>query len=240
MHNRAGTDVDWSTVEKQFQTLGKRDLPSRIPFLLENIKKEDNILEIGCSSGFLLNNLKDKGYKCTGFEPSEIYSDFCKKNGIDCISDYNELDKYLDKFDIILHYYVLEHVADPVMFINHLLKYLKKGGKMIFEIPHVDDPLIKLFNVPAFQKFYWTIVHHWYFNRKSISYILDKINNITYELLPKQRYDISNHITWMLEGKPGGLGKYNHIFSDETIKNYEKDLIDNWLCDTIVVVCQKK
>ena len=69
-------------------------------------------------------------------------------------------------------------------------------------------------------------------------YILDKMG-LNYELIPDQRYDLSNHIHWMTEGKPGGQGKYNHIFSEELNKRYKEDLKDQWKCDTIFLIIYK-
>ena len=61
----------------------------------------------------------------------------------------------------------------------------------------------------------------------------------TFELFPEQRYDISNHMTWMLDGKPGGLGRYKDIFGEELDRLYKERLKKNWLCDTLVAVVRK-
>ena len=52
-------------------------------------------------------------------------------------------------------------------------------------------------------------------------------------MVPEQRYDLSNHIVWMTEGKPGGQGRYNAVFSDELIDRYRADLKKQWKCDTL-------
>jgi len=46
-------------------------------------------------------------------------------------------------------------------------------------------------------------------------------------------------MTWMLDGKPGGLQKYSHIFTSELDSLYKQKLKDSWFCDTIVAVIQK-
>ena len=68
------------------------------------------------------------------------------------------------KFDLIIHFFVLEHIADPIKFIKSLLPLLEKKGQIIFEIPNVADPLHTLYNISAFERFYWSIAHHWYFS----------------------------------------------------------------------------
>ena len=80
-------------------------------------------------------------------------------------------------------------------------------------------------------------MHHYYYNPASVSYVLDKLG-LKYEILPEQRYDLSNHITWMMDSLPGGQGRFS-IFSQETIATYKKDLMDNWQCDTMIVKIYK-
>ena len=100
---------------------------------------------------------------------------------------------------------------------------IKNGGKIISEIPCANDPLITIFDIPVFEKFYWSIAHHYYYTPKSLTYILDKMG-LKYQLIPEQRYDLSNHIVWMTEGKPGGQGRFNSIFSSDLINQYQNEL----------------
>jgi hypothetical protein len=141
-------------------------------------------------------------------------------------------------FDLIIHYYVLEHIRNPVQFIGQYMERLGDSGKMIFEVPCATDPLVELYKVPAFDRFYWSVAHHWYFTKESLTEVLKRVG-YSFELYPEQRYDISNHMTWMLEGEPGGLGRYGHIFGTELDMLYKERLKENWLCDTIVAVVEK-
>jgi hypothetical protein len=109
---------------------------------------------------------------------------------------------------------------------------------MIFEVPCASDPLVELYKVSAFDRFYWSVAHHWYFTKESLTEILKKVG-YRFKLFPEQRYDLSNHMTWMLEGKPGGLGRYSHIFGRDLEKRYKEKLKENWLCDTIIAVVSK-
>ena len=109
------------------------------------------------------------------------------------------------------------------------------GGKQIFEVPNGNDPLSALYDIPAFDEFYWWRAHHWYFTQKSLGYLLNQTEK-DYEIRPGQRYDISNHIHWMLSGKPGGLGKYNHIFSPETRNCYAEDLKNSGFYDYLIAI----
>jgi hypothetical protein len=118
------------------------------------------------------------------------------------------------------------------------MKLLKIEGKMVFEVPCATDPLIALYKVSAFDKFYWSVAHHWYFNRESLTEVLKK-TGYRFELFPEQRYDLSNHMVWMQEGKPGGLGRYGDIFGSNLDGLYKEKLKEHWLCDTVIAVVNK-
>ena len=100
------------------------------------------VLDVGCGLGFLLSSLKTQ-YK-TGIEASSFCVDFIKKNFKD-ISIYrgesHNLNKILDnmKFDVIIAYHVIEHLDDPVDFIQNLKMKLNKSGKLIIGTPCVDS-----------------------------------------------------------------------------------------------------
>ncbi len=238
MADRSGQDKDWSSPEKHFQT-NKQEVKRRLPVLKPLIKKGATVLEIGCSSGFMLSALKDLGADVLGIDPSEGFIDYVKAKGIPVYKDIEELLRlHSVRFDLIIHYYVLEHIREPAQFISDYMNLLNNGGTMVFEVPCASDPLIELYKVPAFDKFYWSVAHHWYFNRESLSAVL-KETGYPFQLFPEQRYDLSNHLIWMLEGRPGGAGKYIDIFGHELDRLYKERLKERWLCDTIGAIVEK-
>ena len=239
MAARAGADMDWTGPQKHVQS-NQREVKRRLPFLKPFIKKGRKVLEVGCSSGFMLSALKEKGMKVCGLDPSGGFIEFVRSKGIAVYNNLEELRKSTgDQFDLIIHYYVFEHIRHPVEFLKEYLELLKPGGTMLFEVPCATDPLIELYKVPAFDRFYWSIAHHWYFRKESLSRVLKQVP-CTFKLLPEQRYDISNHIVWMLDGKPGGYGRYSSIFGEALDRAYKERLKKHWLCDTIVAVLKKK
>ena len=56
------------------------------------------------------------------------------------------------------------------------------------------------------------------------------------QVFPEQRYDLSNHMIWMMEGKPGGMGHYADLFSPELEAIYAAALKTQWVCDTLFAV----
>jgi len=240
MLKRSANDRNWSGPEAHIKS-NHDNVTRRWKFLKDYVKKGDSALEIGCSSGFMMDDLRDKGINVTGIEPSVGFSQYLRKRGHIHYSNIEELIKKEPekRFDLIVHFFVLEHIRNIKVFLQQQLELLKPDGIIIAEVPCVNEPLTSLYNIPAFEKFYWQIAHHYYFKPKSLSVILDKLE-CKYVFVPEQRYDLSNHLIWMQEGKPRGQGVYNKIFSNDTIELYKNDLKEKWICDTFFLYIIKK
>jgi SAM-dependent methyltransferase len=233
MSSRAADHRDWSNVKKHVQT-NQDQVKRRWQYLAEHLHKDKSILEIGCSSGFMLEAFRKKGLNCCGVEPSGVFLEFLHDNNFEAYKSLEELKKKTEKtFDLIVHFFVFEHISDPLKFLKETYALLNNDGIIIAEIPSSTDVLTSIYNIPEFEKFYWSIAHHYYFNPQSIEYIMKKLG-YEYEILPEQRYDLSNHITWMMDGKPGGQARFK-FFSNKTLDFYKKDLKENWKCDTLIL-----
>lgn len=235
MSTRVGDHRDWSNAKKHKKT-NQDQVKRRIPFLKKYLKNDIDLLEVGCSSGFMLDAFKSHGANCIGVEPSGEFSEFLEDSGYRCFNDMSEITN--QKFDVITNFFVFEHMRDPYEFINQMYDLLKKRGVIICEIPCANDPLTSIYNIREFEEFYWSIAHHYYYTPKSIKFILDKLG-YKYELIPEQRYDLSNHMTWMQDGRPGGQGRYSQVFGKAVLNEYKKSLLDSWQCDTIFLYIWK-
>ena len=141
MDKRSGKSSGWLKVEKHIKQ-NTETFKRRLKYIKPYLSKSDSILEIGCSSGFMLYPFLKKGHDCIGIEPSGVFSDYVKKRGIKVYESLKKLNhKDKSKFNLIFHFFVLEHISDPIKFLKEQLLVLKKGGKIIFEIPNVADPL---------------------------------------------------------------------------------------------------
>jgi hypothetical protein len=178
--------------------------------------------------------------KTVGIEPSGGFTNYLKEMGHEVYNSMDELRSLCKmKFDIVISFFVLEHIRDTKIFLLDQLKLIKENGIVIAEVPCVNDPLTSLYDILAFEDFYWSIAHHYYFCPKSISIVLDQLNCV-YEIIPEQRYDLSNHLIWMQKGKPGGQGHYSDIISEVTNNNYLEDLKSSWNCDTFFLKIMTK
>ena len=99
--------------------------------------------------------------------------------------------------------------------------------------------MYSIYDVPAFDRFYWSVAHPWYFSEDSIHYLLNQLGQL-YEILRDQRYDLSNHLVWARDGKPGGMGRFTETLGSEIEENYKQTLIRIGKCDTLVGIIKSK
>jgi len=244
MSKRSAADAGWEKPEEHVAA-NQAQVIRRMSYLDGLIAKTENsrILEIGCSSGFLMYPLAEKGHECVGVEPSGVFSDFVRNRGLACYDNLRDLreDGLADNgFDLIMHYYVLEHIKNLDQFLIEQYELIKPGGHLVFEVPHALDALHSVYNIPEYDKFIWVVSHRWYFTEPSLDLLLNRIApNASFEICQDQRYDLSNHMVWARDGKPGGLGHFTSILGVELEDFYRQSLINAGHGDTLIAIVQK-
>ena len=103
----------------------------------------NNILEVGCGGCTILSQLKYKGFEVIGVDPSPIAKRDGEKKGIRIINEFFPSPLFIDEVDLIFHCDVLEHVAEPVKFLNNQKKQLSKNGLIIISLPDCNEGIEK-------------------------------------------------------------------------------------------------
>jgi SAM-dependent methyltransferase len=197
--------------------------------------KDTHLLEIGCASGFFLYEVRPRVKTVTGVELTKEYVNFAINKGLDVRESLDAIPA--ESYDLIFMFHVLEHIHDPIEFLKEVKNKLSPTGKLIIEVPNVDDILVSIYKINNHLDFYWEIAHNYYFSKETLEKVLEKAG-YRYEMFPLQRYDLSNHMYWMLIGKPGGQGYFNAIFPQSLLEEYEKTLKEKFLCDTIYAIAK--
>lgn len=140
----------------------------KVEGLVERLDARSHVLEIGCSYGFLLDAIqKAVGCRVEGVEPSEVSGAFAHEEfGFPVfhgtVEDYVQRVEYADrKFDLIILYHVLEHIADPVGTLGKLEERLAENGRLYICVPdvmHLQEPPESFFQIPHIYNFSpWTL-----------------------------------------------------------------------------------
>jgi len=225
-------EMDWGNLEKQYNNLSQRELPLRKPFF-ENYLTNGTVVEIGSSTGFLLDYLRNNGIEAHGVEPSRMHAEFSESKGNVIFESIQSLEK---SYDLGLHYYVLEHVPNPAVFLESCISKIKSGGHLIFEVPHRNDALLAYYNLSSYKNFILQKMHLFYYSISSLEFLLDSLG-LDYEFVPGQRYGLKNHLHWLRFGKPGVSFP---IINESTEKAYKTDLINASYFDYFVVIVKVK
>jgi SAM-dependent methyltransferase len=113
----------------------------------KKLPKGLKILDIGCGAGEFIAELEKLGFEVFGIDFDKKAVQIAKNNfGLKNIFP-ESLDEFLErkdfeKFDIITFFEVLEHMDNPVTFIENLQKALKPDGKIIFSVPSRERFLV--------------------------------------------------------------------------------------------------
>lgn len=102
-------------------------------------KPDDCLVDIGCSEGFILKELKKEGFtNLSGVEPSSMADNIDDKD-INIIKGFFTADTFKEKqVDIFVLSHVFEHFADPFQIFKDMLSCLKDDGKIIIEVPDFE------------------------------------------------------------------------------------------------------
>lgn len=98
-------------------------------------QKTDELLEIGCSTGFLTALLNASGYKVEGIDISESAVRYAQ----DTFGPFYSTHAQKKSYDVIYHLGLIGCVDNPKEFLLNYLKLLKPSGTMIFNAPNVES-----------------------------------------------------------------------------------------------------
>lgn len=208
----------------------------RVNRILDDLQASDDILEVGTSVGYFLSAVVNHVRLACGTE----WDNGARQYIEDVISNpkiktaKNPWD-FKIKFDKIFLFHVLEHIANPIEFLQRLKSNLKEYGKIYIEVPNVDDIMVKTFNNNEFKNFYYKKAHIFNFNETGLMYIFEHAG-YDFDIRFIQRYDLSNHFHWLAKGVPFGKGIYNDILSKEVNDEYVKCLVNAKQTDTLFAI----
>ena len=109
---------------------------------LRSIGLGGKLLEIGCGQGDFLKAARSAGFgPIVGVEPEKSVARYSKALGFD-VRDVFFDDSWPadDLYDTIVSIQVLEHVPDPVRFVENAARVLAPGGRLVLETPCFSHP----------------------------------------------------------------------------------------------------
>jgi ubiquinone/menaquinone biosynthesis C-methylase UbiE len=153
--------------------------------LVRKYAKGNNILDIGCGSGELLNLFKNNGWQTSGIEPNQNARNFAVSEYKLDVKDESEIENIPDNSkDIISMWHVLEHVSDLNERVGELKRILKNDGTVFIAVPN------SISHDANYYKEFWAAYdvprHLYHFTPDSMKRLLEKFKFNIIDVLPMQ------------------------------------------------------
>lgn len=132
---------------------------------------EPRLLDVGAANGFFLTICAEEGVRAEGIEISREAVEWAQKLGRNVTHSTIEDFKTDQNYEIISALDVLEHISQPVQFVQRVRVLLKAEGIFLINVPYEGSFSAKL----SGKKWHALLPpEHWfYFNKKSLREILE-------------------------------------------------------------------
>ena len=226
------------TAEESLEDYHKASLAiaqERMGVVSKYFQNRPKVLEVGSSTGAFLSLLKE--CDTSAVEPADENREFSKQfvtgSAHASIDDAPED----EQFDIICMFHVFEHIREPEAFLNRCKTLLKADGIILIEVPHIEDPLISIYNIEAFKDFLFQPMHPMIYSVPSLNYVFNRCGFRSTEVIYYQRYGLNNHLAWLKYQKPGGDPLFDRMFKNNN--EYKKSLETSQKTDTLFYIARK-
>jgi 2-polyprenyl-3-methyl-5-hydroxy-6-metoxy-1,4-benzoquinol methylase len=176
------------------------------------------VLDIGGGYGFFASELKRQfpNIEVQVMEPSrkraELGREYLTARGqVHPVPDFlveqlgeEFVEQYSGSYDLVTMWHVLEHVINPVEFLNWAIQLVgPAGGVVCVEVPNLEDELMLLST--AFHDRNYMIEHISYFSRHTLETVARRVApTCTMTISGYQRYGIFNYFHWIHFNRPQG------------------------------------
>jgi 2-polyprenyl-3-methyl-5-hydroxy-6-metoxy-1,4-benzoquinol methylase len=106
---------------------------------LSYVRTGDRVLDVGCGEGNFLTQARARGAETWGIDPNRTAAQIARSKDLAVFETLPELHEPVRSYDLITAFQVLEHVVDPIAFIEGCVGVLRPGGVLIVGVPNNDS-----------------------------------------------------------------------------------------------------
>lgn len=174
------------------------------------------VLEVGAADGAFLDHLRSHrpGLGLIAVEPDRATRS--AREALDLKGTFVDLEAAAAAgvaADIVCLFHVFEHISKPASFLADVRNVLAPDGRIIIEVPSLDDPLLSMYRLPAYEAFYFQRQHPFVYSSGSLKRVLEEHGLRVVEVRAYQRYGLENHFAWLIHGRPGGDPGFAAVFA---------------------------
>ncbi|MEW6055127.1 MAG: class I SAM-dependent methyltransferase [Bdellovibrionota bacterium] len=190
------------------------------------------VLDYGCGGGAFLDLVKGVAQETFGIEPCLEFHESLGKRGHQIFeSAQDALSRVDGSMDVVLSFGVIEHVVDPLEYLQNIKRLLKPGRSAYLETDNLNEILMNL-EVREFEPFFYRTAHLWYFTAETLKSLCERAGLEVRHIGFRHTYDLSNAMVWMRDRRPTGLNKLG-LFDDSMNAMWRSSLEARGLADLI-------
>ena len=180
-----------------------------------SIYRNKIVADIGCGAGAFLDYVQSVSKTAIAIEPAILYRTSLTQRGyVTYPYACDALVDFAGKVDVAVSFSVVEHVEDPMVFLNDIRQLLCQKGKLILSTPNTDDALLEMLP-DVYAPFFYRKAHLWYFNAESLRNLLGAAGFKEINIVPFHRFGLGNFLTWIRDRVPKGDARF--AFITETV-----------------------
>jgi 2-polyprenyl-3-methyl-5-hydroxy-6-metoxy-1,4-benzoquinol methylase len=154
-------------------------------------------LDVGCSTGFVVEAARDRGWEAIGIDLNPSAIEFGCSRGLDLRTVALEDSGFAPgTFDAVSLFDVLEHLLDPARTLCACTELLAPGGILFLYVPNFDSASRLLMGANA--HFIWPTHHLNYYTPATIRDLMLR-HRLTPELIVTEGLDIEDYIWYRRE-----------------------------------------
>ncbi|MGI9318333.1 MAG: class I SAM-dependent methyltransferase, partial [bacterium] len=136
--------------------------------------RKKTVADIGCGAGAFLDFVKGIAHQTIGIDLNKVFVERLIANGHKAYQSISKVEsEYRQSVDILTAFSMIEHVDDPLSLATELKQLAHADTKLIMSTPNADEFLLD-YLPDVYKQFFYRKVHLWYFNERSLTYLLEK------------------------------------------------------------------
>ncbi len=231
--------LEGGSEEEDFYRLHDKENLNKFQYTGTDIFRHKRIADVGCGCGAFLDFIRGAAEMVIAIEPSEVYRDIMSKKGYVTYPYAADAKKFLKgKMDIVTSFDVIEHVEDPLAFLQDIYDLLDIGGRGIIGTP-TDAPVMRMLLGELFErKLLFSTQHLWIFSENNLKDMSERIGFDDIKVRYFQRYGIENMLGWLRDKEPKRDGALP--FSADTLSEVWKKQCEVYKAADYIVLYVKK
>lgn len=226
--------------EQDFYKLHDKESYEKFTYTGTTIFRNKIVADIGCGCGAFLDYINGVADKVIAIEPTKKYREIMDKKGFETY-DYaiSAIKEFKEKVDVVITFDVIEHVENPLAFLEDIYNLLKtNNSKAIIGTP-TDAPVMrKMLGEDYEKKLLFSTQHLWIFAEKNLRLLAQEAGFKEISFKYYQRYGIDNFLGWLCEKEPR-KDKKEEFITDTLNSVWKIQLSEQGLSDYIVMYLQK-